>query len=109
MNSSEMMATFEDDNVEAPQSPIDGTELVAPEPVEEEHTPRHAEIEDHSDDPPRPGAPNRAPHKGLTQLAKEVYAGKWGGDDVWEQHLEESGYNVEAVRNLVDRGVGKRG
>lgn len=76
----------------------------------EQHSPRHADgyqIEDHSDDPPRPAQPNRGPHKSSTQIAHEVYAGKWGDQESWAERVEAAGYHIEQIQHLVSRGVGR--
>lgn len=57
--------------------------------------------------PPRPAQPNRAPHKSNTQIAAEVWAGKWGSGDDRARRLKASGYDPKLIQNLVNRGVGK--
>lgn len=49
------------------------------------------------------------PRKSLTQLAAEVWAGKWGSGADRAKRLTKAGYNAAAVQALVDRGVGRSG
>lgn len=58
---------------------------------------------------PRPAQPNRAPRKSNTQLAAEVWAGKWGSGADRMRRLKAAGYNADAIQALVNRGVGKSG
>ena len=70
---------------------------------------RHSdEFQQASSAAPRPAQPNRGPHKSSTQVAAEVWAGKWGDDD-WQDKVEAAGYNAELIDDLVSRGVGRRG
>lgn len=48
-------------------------------------------------------------HKSLTQIAAEVWAGKWGSGDDRVRRLKSAGYNPQRVQELVNRGVGKGG
>jgi hypothetical protein len=57
--------------------------------------------------PPRPAQPNRGPRKSSTQVAAEVWAGKWGSGDDRKRRLTAAGYNANAIQALVNRGVGK--
>lgn len=57
--------------------------------------------------PPRPAVPNRAPRKSNTQIAAEVWAGKWGSGDERARRLKAAGYNPATIQALVNRGVGK--
>lgn len=59
--------------------------------------------------PPRPAQPNRAPHKSNTQIAAEVWAGKWGSGPDRARRLKAAGYNPDTIQALVNRGVGKTG
>lgn len=74
-----------------------------------EDPPRHSEeFQRAAETPPRPAQPNRGPHKSSTQIAAEVWAGKWGDDD-WHSKVEAAGYNADLIDDLVSRGVGRRG
>lgn len=57
--------------------------------------------------PPRPAQPNRGPHKGLTQIANEVWAGQWGGEG-WQDRVQAAGFDSKKVEHLVLRGVGRK-
>lgn len=57
--------------------------------------------------PPRPAQPARAPRKSNTQIAGEVWQGKWGSGDDRARRLKAAGYNPEVIQNLVNKGVGK--
>lgn len=57
--------------------------------------------------PPRPTQPNTAPRKSNTQIAAEVWAGKWGSGDDRKRRLKAAGYNADTIQALVNRGVGK--
>lgn len=59
--------------------------------------------------PPRPAQPNRAPHKSLTQIAAEVWAGKWGSGPDRAKRLKAAGYDPNVIQQLVNRGVGNAG
>lgn len=58
----------------------------------------------------RPPAP-RPPvvRKSNTQIAAEVWAGKWGTGSDRAARLKKAGYNPTLIQNLVNKGVGKRG
>lgn len=45
--------------------------------------------------------------KSNTQLAAEVWTGKWGTGEERVQKLTAAGYDAKAVQALVDKGVGK--
>ena len=45
--------------------------------------------------------------KSLTQLAAEVWAGKWGNGADRTNRLTAAGYNAKAVQDLVNKGVGQ--
>lgn len=53
---------------------------------------------------PRPTAPVR---KSSTQIAAEVWAGKWGSGDDRARRLKGAGYDPKLIQDLVNRGVGK--
>jgi len=57
----------------------------------------------------RPPAPPKAPvaRKSNTQIAAEVWAGKWGSGDDRARRLKAAGYNAKAIQDLVNRGVGR--
>ena len=59
--------------------------------------------------PPRPAQPARGPRKSNTQIAAEVWAGKWGTGDDRKKRLKAAGYNPDLIQALVNRGVGKSG
>lgn len=56
---------------------------------------------------PRPSQPTRGPRKSSTQVANEVWAGKWGSGADRAKRLTAAGYNAAAIQALVNRGVGK--
>ena len=70
-----------------------------------EHVPTH--VDERHEMPPRPAVPNRNPHKSSTQIANEVWAGQWGGEN-WQHRVESAGYNVDLVERLVEKGVGRK-
>jgi len=70
-----------------------------------EHVPAH--VDERHEMPPRPAAPNRGPHKSSTQVANEVWAGQWGGEN-WQHRVESAGYNIELIESLVFKGVGRK-
>lgn len=58
--------------------------------------------------------PNNAPaprpvsaKKSNTQIAGEVWAGKWGNGEERVNKLKAAGYNPKTIQELVSRGVGK--
>ena len=55
--------------------------------------------------PPRPPAAR----KSNTQIAAEVWAGKWGTGSDRAARLKKAGYNPTLIQQLVNKGVGKRG
>lgn len=58
--------------------------------------------------PPKPGGgDNRGDHKSLTQLAAEVWAGKWGSGEDRLKRLRAAGYDANKVQELVNRGIGR--
>lgn len=59
----------------------------------------------------RPPAPPRAPvaKKSNTQIAAEVWAGKWGSGDARLAKLKAAGYNATLIQQLVNKGVGRPG
>lgn len=57
---------------------------------------------------PRPAAPRPTTHKSSTQIAAEVWAGKWGSGDDRVARLKKAGYNPKFIQDLINRGVGKR-
>jgi hypothetical protein len=59
--------------------------------------------------PPRPAQPNRGPHKSNTQIAAEVWAGKWGSGPDRAKRLKAAGYDPAAIQALVNKGVGNAG
>lgn len=55
-------------------------------------------------------APAPAPaRKSITQIAAEVWAGKWGSGTDRANRLKKAGYNPTQIQDLVNRGVGKAG
>jgi hypothetical protein len=72
-------------------------DFVADEPV----------VEARHEMPPRPAQPNRGPHKGLTQIANEVWAGQWGGEG-WQDRVQAAGFDSSKVEHLVLKGVGRK-
>lgn len=58
--------------------------------------------------PPPPPKPPVA-RKSNTQIAAEVWAGKWGSGDERARRLKAAGYDAAAIQALVNRGVGKGG
>lgn len=58
--------------------------------------------------PPRP-APTPVARKSNTQIAAEVWAGKWGSGDDRNKRLKAAGYNPDTIQALVNKGVGKKG
>ena len=56
---------------------------------------------------PKPSQPGNAPRKSNTQIAAEVWAGKWGSGDDRKRRLKAAGYNPDVIQALVNRGVGK--
>lgn len=56
---------------------------------------------------PRPARPDRGPRKSNTQIAAEVWAGKWGSGDVRRDRLTAAGYNANTIQKLVNQGVGR--
>lgn len=57
-----------------------------------------------------PAAPPAAPtRKSNTQIAAEVWAGKWGNGADRARRLTEAGYSADAIQELVNRGVGNAG
>ena len=59
--------------------------------------------------PPRPATPDRGPRKSNTQIAAEVWAGKWGTAPERYNRLRSAGYNPDTIQALVNKGVGKPG
>ena len=57
---------------------------------------------------PRP-SPTNPVRKSNTQIAAEVWAGKWGSGDDRNKRLKAAGYNPAAIQTLVNKGVGKAG
>lgn len=57
--------------------------------------------------PPVPRPP--VTRKSNSQIAAEVWAGKWGTGSDRVARLKKAGYNPTLIQNLVNRGVGKRG
>jgi hypothetical protein len=57
----------------------------------------------------RPPAPPKAPvtRKSNTQIAAEVWAGKWGSGDSRLAKLKAAGYNAALIQSLVNKGVGR--
>lgn len=58
---------------------------------------------------PRPAQPNRGPRKSSSQIAAEVWAGKWGTAPERYDRLRSAGYDPDLIQSLVNRGVGKNG
>lgn len=57
---------------------------------------------------PKPVAKPAAPaRKSNTQIAAEVWAGKWGNGDDRMKRLKAAGYDAKAIQSLVSRGVGR--
>jgi hypothetical protein len=59
--------------------------------------------------PPRPPQPNRGPRKSNTQIAAEVWAGKWGSGPDRAKRLKAAGYDPVLIQSLVNKGVGNAG
>lgn len=59
--------------------------------------------------PPRPSKPDNGPRKSSTQVAAEVWAGKWGTAPERYDRLRAAGYDPKAIQALVNRGVGRPG
>lgn len=57
--------------------------------------------------PPRPHQTGAAPKKSQTQIAAEVWAGKWGSGQDRINRLNAAGYDGNAIQALVNRGVGR--
>lgn len=93
----------QDLDIEAPQYEPELSQN--PMTLEFEAASHTEEFQHGSEIPPRPAQPNRSPHKSPTQLAAEVWAGKWGSDG-WEGRLTDSGFDAEHILDLVSRGVG---
>lgn len=57
----------------------------------------------------RPPAPPKAPvtRKSNTQIAAEVWAGKWGSGDDRKRKLKAAGYNPDVIQGLVNKNVGR--
>lgn len=59
---------------------------------------------------PRPTTPAKPPvRKTNSQIAAEVWAGKWGSGEDRKARLRRAGYNPVVIQDLVNRGVGKGG
>lgn len=82
---------------------VDPVEQTEPTPVEAVT----AHVDERHEMPPRPAVPNRNPHKSSTQIANEVWAGQWGGEN-WQHRVESAGYNIDLVERLVEKGVGRK-
>lgn len=82
---------------------VDPVEQTEPTPVEAVM----AHVDERHEMPPRPAVPNRNPHKSSTQIANEVWAGQWGGEN-WQHRVESAGYNIELIESLVFKGVGRK-
>ena len=59
--------------------------------------------------PATPVQPPRAGQKSSTQIAAEVWAGKWGSGAERARRLTAAGFNAAAIQALVNKGVGKTG
>lgn len=59
----------------------------------------------------RPPAPPRPPvvRKSNTQIAAEVWAGKWGSGPDRARRLKAAGYDPATIQTLVNKGVGRNG
>lgn len=58
---------------------------------------------------PKPSPSRPVVKKSATQIAAEVWAGKWGSGDERAKRLKAAGYNPASIQALVNRGVGKPG
>lgn len=61
---------------------------------------------------PKPNAARTQPRpvrKSSTQIAQEVWLGKWGSGDERVRRLKNAGYDPKAIQALVNRGVGNKG
>lgn len=53
-----------------------------------------------------PSQPSKPKLKSVTEIAKEVNAGKWGNNPQRKQRLQAAGYNYDAVQKEVNRLAG---
>jgi CW_7 repeat len=51
--------------------------------------------------------PSNGTRKSQTQIAGEVWAGKWGSHSERVDRLTAEGYNAKFIQDLVNKGVGK--
>lgn len=56
---------------------------------------------------PKPSQPDSSGKKSNTQIAREVWQGKWGNMPERARRLKAAGYNPDVIQALVNRGVGK--
>ena len=54
----------------------------------------------------QPSKPSKPKLKSVTEIAKEVNAGKWGNNPQRKQRLQAAGYNYDAVQKEVNRLAG---
>lgn len=52
------------------------------------------------------GKPTATPKKTVTEIAKEVLAGKWGNGDARKKAIEAAGYNYNEVQQMVNKLLG---
>ena len=58
---------------------------------------------------PKPSPAKPVARKSNTQIAAEVWAGKWGSGADRARRLKAAGYNPDAIQTLVNKGVGRSG